>query len=158
MNDVSDGPAAHVGRILVVEDSPSAQRLLQQILLRLGAQLPNLRMASTVVEALTVFTQWRPDLVFVDIELRPSVPSATSADAPAPVAGDPRDGIELARRIRARDPSVTLVISSATDPSDPRVAGLRGEGRIEFLTKPLIAARVEALLSGLAAAPPRRSV
>jgi CheY-like chemotaxis protein len=153
----SRGPAARVGRILVVEDSPSAQRLLQQILLRLGAQLPNLRVASTVVEALTVFTQWRPDLVFIDIELRSATSSTTAVDGPAPLDDDPRDGIELARRIRSRNPSVTLVISSATDPSDPRVAALREEGRIEFLTKPLIAARVEALLSGLGVASPRRS-
>jgi len=41
-------PAASVGRILVVEDSPSARRLMQDVLVRLGAELPSLRVAGTV--------------------------------------------------------------------------------------------------------------
>ena len=157
MRAARDRPAATSGRILVVEDSPSAQRLLQGILLRLGAQLPDLRIASTVVEALTVFAQWRPDLVFVDVELHPATPPI-AAPGPTPAsANDPRDGVELARLIRSRDPTVAIVISTARDPSDPRIAALRSEGRTELLTKPLIASRVEEVLQRVAVAPTRRS-
>jgi CheY-like chemotaxis protein len=151
------GRAARLGRILVVEDSPSAQRLMQDILLRLGVELPNLRLAGTAREALTIFTQWRPDLVFVDIELRPG-PPAPAMDVPTPSGRpDPRDGVELARLFRTRDPSVTILISSATDPSDPRLVALRSEGPVEALTKPLLASRVEEVLNRISATPRPRS-
>jgi CheY-like chemotaxis protein len=153
-----DGPASSAGRILVVEDSPSAQRLVQEILLRLGAQLPDLRIAGTVVEALTIFSQWRPDLVFVDIELRAEPVAAATRDTPTPGRPEPRDGIELARLIRSRNPSVAIVVSSAADPSDPRVAALRTEPRVEFLTKPLLASRVAETLTRLAVVPQRRGI
>jgi len=155
MTPAREGPAARAGRILVVEDSPSAQRLLQDILLRLGAQLPDLRVATTVVEALSIVAQWRPDLVFVDIELRATRPVPPVGDGPAPGPHDPRDGVELARLLRSRNPSVAIVVSSATDPSDPRVAALRAEPRVDILTKPLLASRVEEVLVHLTETTPR---
>jgi CheY-like chemotaxis protein len=140
-------PAARAGRILVVEDSPSARRLLQDVLLRLGAELPNLRMTGTILEALTTFTDWRPQLVFVDVELG-HAPAATPATAPSSrSAPDPVDGAELALLILSRNPTVRVVICSASDPSDRRVAGLVREGRVEFITKPLLASRVEEVLA-----------
>ncbi|HTW40173.1 MAG TPA: response regulator [Thermoplasmata archaeon] len=141
------GPAAKVGRILVVEDSPSARRLLQDILLRLGAELPNLRVAGTVVEGLTLFTQWRPDLVFVDLELRPHPTDGLPSDGPKPSPSDPKNGAELAELFRRRNSSVRVILCSASDPADPRVASLVDAGQAEFIMKPLVAARVEEVLS-----------
>ena len=140
------GPAARAGRILVVEDSPSARRLIQDVLLRLGAELPNLRVAGTVVEALTLFTQWRPNVVFLDVELR-SAPAASLGPAgPRPAPQDPKNGAELAMLFLGRNPGVRVILCSATDPSDPRVADLVTQGKVEFIVKPLLAARVEEVL------------
>jgi|SRR5580658_3401481 CheY-like chemotaxis protein len=144
-------PAAAAGRILVVEDSPSARRLMQDVLLRLGAELPNLRVAGTVVEALTLFSQWRPDVAFVDIELNRGPPPELPREVPAPSDHDPKDGIELSLLMLSRNPRIRIIMCSASDPSDPRAARLVKEGRVEFITKPILAARVEEVL---AKAPP----
>jgi CheY-like chemotaxis protein len=152
------GPAAKVGRILVVEDSASARRLLQEVLLRLGAEPSNLRMAGTVVESLALFSQFRPDVVFVDIDLSTGGPSSVLSPVPAASPQDPKDGAELALRFLARDPGVRVILCSASDPSDPRVAQLMPQGKADFIMKPLLASRVEAVLAHSNAAPrPRRS-
>jgi CheY-like chemotaxis protein len=150
------GPAGRVGRILVIEDSPSARRLIQEILLRLGAELPNLRVASSVIEGLTLFTQWRPDIVFVDLELRPSAPTGLPSNLPAPSPNDPKDGAQLAQLFLNRNSGVRVILCSATDPADPRVAELIDSGKAEFIMKPLLAARVEEVLArGKSGAPIR---
>jgi CheY-like chemotaxis protein len=141
------GPAARAGRILVVEDSPSARRLLQDVLLRLGAQLPNLRAAGTVVEAQTLFAQWRPDVVFVDVELRGGAGPSSAVDATSAADPDPKNGADLALMFLARNPGVRIIVCSASDPSDPRVAGLVKQRKVEFILKPLLAARVEEVLA-----------
>jgi CheY-like chemotaxis protein len=141
------GPAGNVGRLLVIEDSPSARRLIQDILLRLGAELPNLRVAGTVLEGLTLFTQWRPDVVFVDLELKPVASTGLPSDAPSPSPRDPKDGAELAELFLTRNPSVRVILCSASDPADPRVAALVDSGKAEFIMKPLLAARVEEVLA-----------
>jgi CheY-like chemotaxis protein len=140
-------PAARAGRILVIEDSPSARRLLQDVLLRLGAELPNLRMAGTVLEGLTTFTEWRPQVVFIDVELGRGETASGTAPAVTPSPRDPVDGAELARLILSRNPTVKVVICSATDPSDRRVAPLVQNRQVEFITKPLLASRVEEVLA-----------
>ncbi len=140
------GPAARAGRILVVEDSPSARRLIQDVLLRLGAELPNLRVAGSVVEALTLFTQWRPNVVFLDIELRNAPAGGLGTVGPRPSPQDPKNGAELALLFLGRNPGVRVILCSATDPSDPRVADLVAQGKVEFIVKPLLAARVEEVL------------
>ena len=141
------GPAAQAGKILVIEDSPSARRLLQDILLRLGAELPNLRVAGTVLDGLTLFTQWRPDVAFIDLELRPGATNGLPTDTPAPSPRDPKDGAELAELFLARNTGVRVIVCSASDPSDPRVARLVSDGKVEFIMKPLLAGRVEELLA-----------
>ncbi|MGB6441750.1 MAG: hypothetical protein WBF81_00425, partial [Thermoplasmata archaeon] len=146
-----NAPAADAGRILVVEDSPSARRLLQDVLLRLGAELPNLRLTGSVVEALTVFTQWRPDVVFVDVELPAGPPALISKEAPPQSGQDPTDGAGLAVLFLTRDPSVRVILCSAADPSDRRVARLVNEGKVDYIMKPLLAARVEEVLARRAA-------
>jgi CheY-like chemotaxis protein len=147
MTKTPEPPAASVGRILVVEDSPSARRLMQEVLLRLGAGLPNLRVAGTILEALTLFTEWRPAVVFVDIELNRGPVMEPPAEERTPSDRDPKDGAELALLMLSREPRTRIIVCSATDPSDPRVAQLIREGKVEFITKPLLAARVEEVLA-----------
>jgi CheY-like chemotaxis protein len=154
MTRPDEGPAARAGRILVVEDSPSARRLMQEILLRLGAELSNLRVAGTVVEALTLFAQWRPDVAFVDVELRSAPVSPLPTGTPPASAHDPQDGAELALVFLRRNPAIKVVVCSATDPSDPRVAQLVKDRKVDFIVKPVVAARVEAVLVKLPAEKP----
>ncbi len=137
-------------RILAVEDSPSARKLFQGLLLRLGVALPDLRFASNSSEALQLFTQWRPDLVFIDIELRTpavarpaTVPPSGPNDPPAPAAVD---GDDLARQLLERNPRLNLVVVTAFDRDNPRVKALLQRGAADVIVKPVLAARVQEVL------------
>ena len=102
-----------IGRVLVVEDSGSSRRLLQEILVRLGIDLPSLRVAGSITEAMVLFSQWHPQLAIVDLELRgdPSI-----ATPPSPQ--DPKDGAELASHFLARNPAIRVIVCSAADASE----------------------------------------
>jgi CheY-like chemotaxis protein len=142
---------ANLGRILVVEDSASSRKLLHDVLLRLGVELPNLRVAPTILEAQVLFTQWRPDVAIIDVELPATPPPGLSGAAPVPSPQDPKNGAELAARFRSRNPAVKIVVCSASDPSDPRVAPLLRSGEVEFVMKPVVASRIEDVLAKLGA-------
>ena len=141
-------------RILVVEDSPSARKLMQELLLHLGATLPDLRLSSSVGEAMQVFTQWRPEYVFVDLELRPppDMTSAQLAAQPAP-ANSPKNGAELALRFLERDPGLKVIVCSASEPTGTVVADLVRQGKVKAIIKPVLAARVQEALDSFAPAP-----
>ena len=146
-------------KILVVEDSPSARKLMQELLLRLGVTLPDLRLSSTVPEALQLFTQWRPDVVFVDLELRrpPDAPIQPPNAGPMPNA--PKNGAELALKFLEREPHVKIVLCSASEPTGTAVADLVRTGKMRSIVKPVLAAKVQEALDGFARppeAPPRR--
>lgn len=147
-------------RVMVVEDSPSARKLMQELLLRLGATLPDLRLSSTVGESLQLFTQWRPQVVFVDLELRtpPDLTPAQRAAQPV-VANAPKDGVELALHFRSRDPAVRIIVCSASEPDGTPLAELVRQGKVEAIVKPILAARLQEVLRRVlprSAARPRR--
>jgi len=138
-------------RILVVEDSPSARKLLQEVLLRLGVPLANLRLAATVSEALQVFAQWRPEIVFVDLELRqpPDVPAAQLAAQPVP-ANAPKNGAELAVLFSSREPGLKVVVCSASDPAGTVIADRVRQGKVKAIIKPVLAGKVQDVLAAFA--------
>src|SRR5579859_6259534 len=112
--------AARGKRILVIEDSPSARRLLQELLIRLGASLPDLRLAATVPEALQLFTSWEPEIAIVDLQLRAppdaSPPSNGGGTGAANGSPPPKNGAELALQLIQRNPNLKVVICSASEP------------------------------------------
>ncbi|MGA8302243.1 MAG: response regulator [Thermoplasmata archaeon] len=152
------GPAGRAGKILVVEDSPSARRLLQDILLRLGSDLENLRLASSPVEARELFTRWRPNLVFLDLQLGSAGPDAAPGGSGAASASpeSAQDGVELAVLFRKQDPEVRIIICTASDPDNARVSRMVRGGEVDFIVKPILAARIEDILSRRPVEPSRR--
>jgi CheY-like chemotaxis protein len=160
MTAIPKDPAFEALRILVVEDSPSARKLLQEVLLRLGASLPNLRLASTVAEALPLFSQWRPDVLFVDLDLRTPVDATAAQLAATPTANAPKNGAELAVLFLSREPSLKVVVCSASEPTGTVIADAVRSGKVQAIVKPVLAAKVrEALKASLSPAPagaPRR--
>lgn len=137
-------------RILAVEDSASARRLLQGVLLRLGVALPDIRLASDASEALKVFSEWRPSIVFVDVELRgPPLPEENSANGGS---GGHLDGDQLAVELLSRNPRLNLVVVTAYDRDHPRVKALLTKGAVEVIVKPVLAAKVEEVLGRISAA------
>jgi CheY-like chemotaxis protein len=146
-------------KILVVEDSPSARRLLQELLLRLGVALSELRLAATVPEALQVVAQWHPDIVFLDLQLRPPGDvGALPSGAADPLVAYPKTGGELALQLLKRNPSLKIVVCSASDPIHSEVGDLVRKGKVESIVKPILAGRVKEILDKLGVATSSGSV
>jgi CheY-like chemotaxis protein len=145
-------PPRRETRLLVVDDSPSARKLIQAILLRLGYTLPELRMATTPDEALRVFVDWRPEVVILDVELRRGPPVASAGTTPDSDR-TPRDGVGLATEFLARSPTLRVILCSATDPGDERIRPLLQNPRAQFVTKPVVASRIQAVLEAAVPGP-----
>jgi two-component system, OmpR family, response regulator MprA len=114
-------------RVLVVEDDEDIAQALQRSLRLEGYEVRIATDGETALEAAAAF---QPDLVVLDLGL-------------------PRmDGIEVARRLRARD-DVPILVLTARDAVESRVAGL-DSGADDYLVKPFerqeLLARLRALL------------
>ncbi len=117
-------------RILIVDDDPQLQRLLQMSLKRQGYEV---LVASTGAEAVASVPAFRPDLIIMDI-MMPDM-----------------DGYEATKRIRrmpeGRD--VPVIFLSALTQVEAKVKGLRVGGS-DYVTKPVnlpeLIARIEAHL------------
>jgi DNA-binding response OmpR family regulator len=114
--------------ILIVEDDETIGRSLQEAL---AAQGYRVRWVTTAGEGAVAVDQHRPDLMLVDLGL----PDA--------------DGVDLCRRIRATQPTTTIVILTARSEEIDVVLGLDA-GADDYVTKPFrlteLLARVRAHL------------
>jgi two-component system, OmpR family, KDP operon response regulator KdpE len=114
-------------RILVVDDEPQILRVLSRSLASEGYEI---RVASDGDEALTVFSDWAPDLVITDLAM-PKI-----------------DGLELCERLRAISP-IPIIVLSASVEEHIKVEAL-DLGADDYITKPFsmdeLRARVRAAL------------
>jgi CheY-like chemotaxis protein len=145
---VSVPRSALTRRILIVEDSPSARKLLQALLLRLGVTLPNLRMAANSSEALQLFTAWQPEIAFIDLQLRGG-PSSPSGDTAA--ADGTKNGAELAVEFLKRNPALKVIICSASEPEPGVLDAFFKTGRAHAMVKPVLASKVADMLTRVSA-------
>jgi CheY-like chemotaxis protein len=148
--DIDDFPAPPRSRrdapnlkILAVENSASAQRLMQAVLLKLGVGLPDLRLAGSSSEAMQLFTSWRPDVVFVDLDLGSSFPRTANPGT----NGKDVDGDDLARQLLSRNPRLNVVVVTAYDRDHPRVKAILADGARDVIMKPLRAQRIQEALA-----------
>ncbi|OZG50014.1 response regulator transcription factor [Bombiscardovia coagulans] len=113
--------------ILVVEDEPTLATAIAQ---RITAEGWTARVASDGASAVQAASQFRPDLIVMDIML--------------PVM----DGLEATKRIVAERPVPVLILTARDDEAD-KVTGL-GAGADDYMTKPFsmreLIARCKALL------------
>jgi CheY-like chemotaxis protein len=111
--------------VLVVDDHPSTRGLLARVLALEGFAVEE---AADGWEALAAVVRTRPAVVVSDVRM-PGV-----------------DGAELARRLRAQEPPVPIVLTSTDHGADPGLPG------VPFLPKPVdlddLRAAVERLLTG----------
>lgn len=113
--------------VLVVEDAPEFARIVSTVLENAGH---NVRLATTIAEALTELDIHVPDVVILDLGLPDG------------------DGLDLCRMIRERSSAYVLMLTGRDDEVD-KLLGFR-LGADDYVTKPFsareLAARVEALL------------
>ena len=101
-------------RLLLVEDTPSILRLYHEVLKTLDVELID---AETGARALDVLGETIPDLVLLDVEL-PDI-----------------NGIEILRRIRARNLPCAVIVVTAHGSVKTAVEAMR-EGAYDFIMKP----------------------
>lgn len=113
--------------VLVVEDDPDMQWRLARMLTVHGARVVG---TSSGEAALALIEQWPADLVLVDQGL-PGI-----------------SGIEVARRIRQKHPEIPVVLMSAEESTDLRLAA-KVAGAVEMLIKPFRVEIVSEMLQRL---------
>jgi two-component system, OmpR family, response regulator len=121
-------PPTRTGRVLVVDDEAPASGLLSATL-RLVAY--DVRVVTSGREALTAIDEFDPDLIVLDVVLPDG------------------DGLEVARRLRAAGRTTPILVLSARDTVEDKVAGLAA-GADDYVTKPFsieeVVLRIRAIL------------
>jgi DNA-binding response OmpR family regulator len=125
-------------RILVVDDDPTVSDVVRRYLERAGLMVT---LAADGYAALRAFDADRPDLIVLDLML-PGV-----------------DGLEVARRLRARPDPVPIVMLTALGEEADRVLGLE-IGADDYVTKPFspreLTLRIQSILRRTANRPADR--
>jgi len=111
-------------RVLIVDDDPLIRRSLAEALRERGIEVT---VADDGEQALSLFQTAAPDVVFSDVRM-PNV-----------------DGLTLLAMLRARAPSVDVILMTAFDDMPTVVAAMRG-GAVEFLVKPVDLHQLRALI------------
>jgi two-component system nitrogen regulation response regulator NtrX len=102
-------------RVLIVDDEAGIRQALKQVL---GYESLEVRVAASGGEAITVYSEFRPHLVFLDVKM----------------AG--LDGLETLTRLRALDPRAQIVMISGHGTIATAVEATQ-RGAFDFLEKPL---------------------
>jgi two-component system response regulator MprA len=123
---VADGTGV-AERVLVVDDDPSLRRMLHRTLVAEGYDVT---VAADGGAALAAVEQAAPDVIVLDVTM-PAV-----------------DGLAVARRLRARGLGTPILMLTARDAVDDRVAGLEA-GADDYLVKPFAVAELVARLRAL---------
>ena len=112
---LAEGQPRH--RLLIVEDQPENRLLLRRLLEPLGFEL---REAANGQEAVALFEQWHPDLIWMDIRM--------------PVM----DGLEAVRRIRATQAgAVTKIIALTAHALEEEKEPIMAAGCDDLVRKPI---------------------
>jgi two-component system response regulator MprA len=114
-------------RILVVDDDPAVRRALEHALRRDGYQVC---LAASGAEALSEHAENPPDALVLDVMM------------PEP------NGLEICRRLREAGDATPILLLTARDLIDDRVAGLDA-GADDYLVKPFALAELRARLRAL---------
>ena len=108
--------------VLIVDDEADIRELVAGVLSDDGYET---RTAATSEEALAAFDERLPSLVLLDVWLR----------------GSSMDGLELLKKMKARDANVPMIVFSGHGNIDTAVAAI-SSGAVDFLEKPFEAEKL----------------
>lgn len=106
-------------KILIVDDSMVIRRKIErcEYVANLAVNEDDIKQAANGVEAMSIFPQFRPDLVTMDLTM-PEM-----------------DGVECVQQMIAQDPSARILVVSALSDKDTALQAIR-HGARGFLPKP----------------------
>lgn len=104
---------------LIVDDSPVICTTLRKMLTKAGIPEDQIETVQSGDEALDLFYQLEPDVVFMDVQM-PGM-----------------DGEETASMMMTEDPDVKIIVVTGMGMDDQRVKNLRSLGAFELLEKPI---------------------
>lgn len=126
---------------LIVDDSPVIRLTLTQALVRSAVDPDRIWDAESFHEAMELFDDVHPDVVFLDITLPEGRPNRSGPGSFLDYLTGPAAHLSVAdaavRHMRARHPSVRIVLCTGNPPDDPRVQELLAEGATRLLEKPI---------------------
>jgi CheY-like chemotaxis protein len=144
-------------KFLIVDDSPVIRLTLTQALIRAAVDPVDIFEAETFHEAVEVFDEEHPSVLFLDISLpegRPlkSGPGSFLEYLMGPAANTPV-GSAAVRHMRTANPELKIVICTGNPPEDARVQELQAEGVFQFIPKPIDPVVIGAVVHRLRAVP-----
>jgi CheY-like chemotaxis protein len=137
-------------RYLVVDDSPTVRLTIKQALSQEKVPPENVAEAASASEAVAEFDRSHPDVVFLDVTLTEGPATSPGGEPILDLLNRPRampkSGNDVARYMRSRDPSVTIVVCTGNDANDPRVRELIKGGAFQLLQKPVHLSQIREVL------------
>jgi|GEM_PF-1879245 len=142
-------------QILIVEDSPTVRLTIRQALSQEGVPDDQVWEAGTASDAIRLFDEHHPRVVFIDISLpeggRLVTETAGFLDFLISTPSTYEGGNQVARTMLARDPRIKIVICTGNPPDDPRVRELIKAGAFQLVQKPVRLAQIREVLRQLRA-------
>lgn len=122
------GDAIVISRILIVDDSRAIVDTLQETLRRLGVEPEHIFTASNAAEAMRIFHEQNPSVVFMDVDL-------------AAERGD-----HVAKQMLDLVPTTKVVLMTGLDLGEPRIRAVVSAGAYDVIQKPLRMSRLKQLM------------
>lgn len=127
-------PQLDAGIVLVVDESLPIRNKLVEILQKMGSVGGRILQASNEDEALALFRQHRPRLVFAEL-----------------IGVHPEDGLEIVHAMLELDPATRVVLVSAEPRDSPEIRAAVRAGVFAYVEKPLRYEKIRAVLADLEA-------
>jgi len=132
-------------RYLIVDDSPTVRLTIKQALSQEKVAPSEVAEAGSAAEGLAEFDRTDPDVVFLDVTLSEGAATPVFDVLKRPAAA-PKSGNDLARYMRSKKPSVTIVVCTGNPADDPRVREMIKGGAFQLLQKPVHLAQIRQVL------------
>lgn len=118
-------------KVLICDDAAPIRITLQKVMTILGVPDHHVFLAKDGQEAVALFKEHRPGVVFMDL-LMPNM-----------------DGEEAARQILEIDPTARIILVTGSDRGDEKVRRVVSDGAFDVLEKPVRLADVSAVFQGI---------
>lgn len=114
---------------LIVDDAPVIRLTIQRMLVKAGVPATQIEQAGDGAEAVEIFDEISPDVVFMDMEM-PGM-----------------DGETASNEIMMRNPEVKLVVITGLAREDERVKNIISMGAFEMVQKPVHESEIRKILN-----------